>query len=82
MKKYILIMIALIFFSSCNRSKKTSNEINIYSQRHYEVDKKQYEAGSAPSGGLVNLKSFQLTQNKIWDKKAIFLTKTINYLIL
>jgi hypothetical protein len=45
-------------------------------------DKKQYEAGSAPSGGLVHLKSFQLTQNEIWVKKAIFLTKTINYLII
>ena len=45
-------------------------------------DKKQYEAGSSPSGGLANLKSFQSTQNTIWDKKAIFLTKTINYLII
>ena len=45
-------------------------------------DKKQYEAGSSPSGGLPNLKSFQLTQNEIWSRKATFLTKTINYLII
>jgi predicted transcriptional regulator len=45
-------------------------------------DKKQYEAGGAPEGGLANLKSFQLTQNEIWNNKAIFLTKIINYLII
>ena len=45
-------------------------------------DKKQYEAGSSPNGGIVNLKSFQTTQNEIWANKAIFLTKTINYLII
>ena len=45
-------------------------------------NKKQYEYGSAPSGGLANLRSFQITQNEIWAKKAIFLTKTINYLII
>ena len=46
-------------------------------------DKKQYAAGSSPGGGgLSNLKSFQSTQYEIWSKKAIFLTKTINYLII
>jgi predicted transcriptional regulator len=45
-------------------------------------DKKQYEAGSSLSGGLAHLKSFQSTQNAIWSKKATFLTKTINYLII
>ena len=31
-----------LFIISCSNEKK-SNEINLYSQRHYAVDKKQYE---------------------------------------
>ena len=45
-------------------------------------NKKQYEAGSTPNGGVANLRSFQLTQDEIWANKAIFLTKTINYIII
>ena len=51
----MLIITALICFSSCNKSEKTSNQINIYSQRHYEVDKKQYEAFEELTGIKVNV---------------------------
>ncbi len=41
--------------SSCDNTVKESNEINLYSQRHYKVDEKQYEAFEKETGIKVNV---------------------------
>ena len=50
-----LIIVAFLALSSCNTEKKTSNEVNLYSQRHYTVDEKQYEAFELETGIKVNV---------------------------
>ena len=53
--KFILKTIFLsIFIIGCSPNKK-SNEINLYSQRHYTVDKKQYENFEKLTGIKVNV---------------------------
>ena len=42
-------------FLSCNYSEKKSNEVNLYSQRHYSVDKLQYENFTKLTGIKVNV---------------------------
>ena len=41
--------------SSCVETTKESNEINLYSQRHYKVDEKQYETFEKETGIKVNV---------------------------
>ena len=54
MKKYLITILSVLFvLYSCNTNE--SNEINIYSQRHYEVDKKQYENFEKITGIKVNV---------------------------
>ncbi len=53
MKKYLLITLTLILFS-CSQN-ENSNEINIYSQRHYNVDELQYENFQKKTGIKVNV---------------------------
>ena len=54
MKKYLITILSVLFvLYSCNTNE--SNEINIYSQRHYEVDKKQYENFEKSTGIKVNV---------------------------
>lgn len=54
MKKYFfLILIALV--SSCTTTKNKSKEINIYSQRHYDSDKIQYNNFEKMTGIKVNV---------------------------
>ena len=53
MKNYIILFFSLIIFNSCE--KNSSNEINVYSQRHYESDKKQYENFEKKTGIKVNV---------------------------
>jgi len=53
MKYYIIIFFALCSFISCQ--KNNSNEVNIYSQRHYEVDRIQYENFQKKTGIKVNV---------------------------
>ena len=58
MNKYIpkiVIILALVFLSSCQTNQKESNEINIYSQRHYAVDELQYENFTKKTGIKVNV---------------------------
>lgn len=52
MKKIILLLIVTLSIS-CN--KKNLNEVNLYSQRHYNVDKKQYENFEKLTGIKVNV---------------------------
>ena len=54
MKKFIYIFIILLV-ASCMPNKKKSNEINIYSQRHYNVDEIQYENFEKLTGIKVNV---------------------------
>ena len=42
-------------FLSCDSNKKKSNEVNLYSQRHYSVDKLQYENFTKLTGIKVNV---------------------------
>ena len=54
MKKYFfLLLIALV--SSCTTTKNKSKEINIYSQRHYNVDEIQYQNFEKMTGIKVNV---------------------------
>ena len=53
MKKYLLITFTLILFS-CSQN-ENSNEINIYSQRHYNVDELQYANFEKKTGIKVNV---------------------------
>jgi iron(III) transport system substrate-binding protein len=41
--------------SSCDNTPNESNEINLYSQRHYKVDEMQYEAFEKETGIKVNV---------------------------
>ena len=50
-----LILLILVFLSSCQTNKKESKEINIYSQRHYAVDELQYENFTKMTGIKVNV---------------------------
>lgn len=43
MKKLIYITAVICFASSCSNTTKVSNEVNLYSQRHYDVDKMLFE---------------------------------------
>ena len=53
MRYYIIVFFALCSFISCQ--KNNSNEVNIYSQRHYEVDRIQYENFQKKTGIKVNV---------------------------
>ena len=58
MNKYIpkiVLILALVFLSSCQTNEKESREINIYSQRHYAVDELQYENFTKMTGIKVNV---------------------------
>ena len=42
-------------FLSCDNNEKKSNEVNLYSQRHYSVDELQYENFTKLTGIKVNV---------------------------
>ena len=50
---YFFLQIFLIF--SCSTEKKQTLEVNLYSQRHYSVDEKQYAAFEKETGIKVNV---------------------------
>jgi len=54
MKQIIKLLLISIFAFGCSSERK-SNEINLYSQRHYEVDKKQYENFEKLTGIKINV---------------------------
>ena len=53
MKNYLILFFSLLLLSSCEEN--NSNEINIYSKRHYQVDIKQYENFEKLTGIKVNV---------------------------
>jgi len=55
MKRVIIFISTILVLSSCDNNTKESNEINLYSQRHYKVDEKQYEAFEKETGIKVNV---------------------------
>ena len=55
MRKITFIISALLILASCTNGKNPSNEVNLYSQRHYTVDEKQYEAFEQQTGIKVNV---------------------------
>ena len=55
MKRIVVFISTILVLSSCGEKPKKSNEINLYSQRHYKVDEKQYEAFEKETGIKVNV---------------------------
>ena len=53
--KKIIYLLTVVLFASCVQNKKESNEINIYSQRHYNVDEIQYKNFEKLTGIKVNV---------------------------
>ena len=53
MKRYLILISISIFLGSCTKNEK--NEINIYSKRHYEVDKLLYKKFEEKTGIKVNI---------------------------
>ena len=53
--KKLIYTFTILLVASCMPNKKNSNEINIYSQRHYNVDKIQYENFEKLTGIKVNV---------------------------
>ena len=55
MKNNFFIALACLIMVSCNTTDKKSNEVNLYSQRHYSVDMLQYENFTKLTGIKVNV---------------------------
>ena len=55
MTRIVLFISTILVLLSCGETPKESNEINLYSQRHYKVDEKQYEAFENETGIKVNV---------------------------
>ena len=54
-QRTVLIIVVLLILSSCASEQKNTNEVNLYSQRHYTVDEMQYEAFEKETGIKVNV---------------------------
>ena len=54
MNKYFYALL-LLFLGACSTNNKNSNVINIYSQRHYNVDELQYKNFEKLTGIKVNV---------------------------
>jgi iron(III) transport system substrate-binding protein len=55
MKRIIIFISTILVLSSCDNTPNESNEINLYSQRHYKVDEMQYEAFQKETGIKINV---------------------------
>tara|TARA_B100000795_G_scaffold51943_1_gene34027 strand:- start:336 stop:1364 length:1029 start_codon:yes stop_codon:yes gene_type:complete len=55
MKNKFFIILITSLLTSCTNTEKKSNEVNLYSQRHYTVDKIQYENFTKLTGIKVNV---------------------------
>jgi len=53
--KNIHIILIFALFIGCDSTEKKSLEVNLYSQRHYKVDEKQYENFTKKTGIKVNV---------------------------
>ena len=50
-----VIILLTFILAGCNTNIKKTEEINLYSQRHYTVDKKQYENFEKQTGIKINV---------------------------
>ena len=55
MKRIVLFISTILVLLSCGETPKESNEINLYSQRHYKVDENQYKAFENETGIKINV---------------------------
>ena len=55
MKKIIFALVLSFTLVGCSETPSKSKEINLYSQRHYEVDKLQYKKFEESTGIKVNV---------------------------
>ena len=55
MKRIVVFISTILVLSSCGEVPKKSNEINLYSQRHYKVDEQQYKVFEKETGIKVNV---------------------------
>ena len=55
MKRIVVLILTILVLSSCGEKPKNSNEINLYSQRHYKVDEQQYKVFEEETGIKVNV---------------------------
>ena len=55
MKRIVVFISTILVLSSCTEEPKKSNEINLYSQRHYKVDEQQYKVFEKETGIKVNV---------------------------
>ena len=55
MKRVVVFISTILVLSSCGEAPKKSNEINLYSQRHYKVDEQQYKVFEKETGIKVNV---------------------------
>lgn len=55
MKRIVVFISTILVLSSCGEKPKKSNEINLYSQRHYKVDEQQYKVFEKETGIKVNV---------------------------
>lgn len=55
MKRVVVFISTILVLSSCGEVPKKSNEINLYSQRHYKVDEQQYKVFEEETGIKVNV---------------------------
>ncbi len=55
MKNNFFLAVLSFLMIACNTTEKKSNEVNLYSQRHYSVDKLQYENFTKLTGIKVNV---------------------------
>lgn len=55
MKRIVVFISTILVLSSCGEEPKKSNEINLYSQRHYKVDEQQYKVFEKETGIKVNV---------------------------
>ena len=55
MKRIVVLISTILVLSSCGEKPKKSNEINLYSQRHYKVDEQQYKVFEKETGIKVNV---------------------------
>ena len=55
MKRIVVFISTILVLSSCGEAPKKSNEINLYSQRHYKVDEQQYKVFEKETGIKVNV---------------------------
>ena len=64
MNKCYFILLISVLCVSCSPTNKTSNEINIYSQRHYSVDEIQYKNFEKLTGIKVNVVKVNIVNQK------------------